>query len=55
MNLENYKRVVRELLEKRVGTTRADTLMKEYEEDFQMFLEENWLPGIAAQAMLLGY
>ena len=55
MTLEDYKKKVEELLVSRSGVERTKALMKVYEQDFPMFLEENWEPELTVTAMIMGY
>ena len=54
MNLESYKKKVEECLLKiqKVSTQVKDKLMKEYETDFQEFLEEDYKPEMVAYGMV---
>ena len=59
MTLGYYKRLVRNCLRKAVKTEDKDyedyvnKMMKEYEDEFPRFLEENFSPQAAATAILL--
>ena len=55
MNLQSYKQRVKECLRNSIGEEETDRLIILYEEDFPMFLEENWSPEVTATAMLMGY
>ena len=55
MSLEDYKKKVEKELVNQVGMNRSKNLMKEYEQDFQMFLESKYSPQLTATAMLMGY
>ena len=56
MNLEEYKKKVEDFLLKNYNNSTGTTkLMKEYENDFQKFLEDGWEPEVAATAMVQGY
>ena len=56
MNLEEYKKKVEEFLEANYKlTTKPSPLMKEYENDFPMFLKDGWEPEVAALAMVAGF
>lgn len=54
MSLEEYKKKVYEYLVNlnKVSPTVAESLMKEYENDFQEFLEENYEPNVVSYGIL---
>ena len=54
MTLEEFKKKVEENLLKAVGKESAQRIMKDYENDFPRFLEENWTVEAITPA-LIGY
>lgn len=55
ISLEDYKKQVYDCLTQKLNCTIpvAERLMKEYEEDFKRFLEENLPPNAAATGMAM--
>lgn len=54
MNLEEFKKQIEENLLKVVGKESTQRIMKDYENDFPRFLEENWTVEAITPA-LIGY
>ena len=55
MSLEVYKKKVENNLIKQVGEKEALRLMKEYEDDFPEFLQDNWSIAGSVTAIIQGY
>lgn len=57
MCLEDYKKAVEDYLTKtfKASTEVTNELMREYEDDFQEFMEEGLKPNAAGLAMLLKF
>ena len=54
-NIDEYKKMVREILLKQMDEEKADELMKKYDEDLLEFMILGWGPKTAVDQMLLGY
>ncbi len=57
ISMEDYKKLVCDCLIKyqNYSMQEANDLMKEYEEDFPEFYEDNWPPGAVACGMAMRY
>ena len=58
MSLEDYKKKVEDCLKKAVGEKNDKYIswrMQMYEDEFPMFLKENWSPEGTASALIMGY
>ena len=57
ISMEEYKKLVFDCLMKKQNytTQSANELMKEYEEDFPEFYEDNWDPGAVACGIAMRY
>ena len=57
MTLEEYKKKVEESLKKNNNCSiqEVEKLMKEYEEDFQEFMKQNYTPEMVSMGMIMHY